>query len=97
MDEVVLVGILAVTCAFICGVAAHSKGRDGLAWMIAGLFLGPFAVLAIMIASNDESGQRRHALEQGNMKKCPYCAEIIQMTATKCRYCQSEVPRNDDY
>ena len=91
MDELVLVAVLAVVCSFICGVAAHHKGRSGLAWLVAGLLFGPFALLAILIVSRDVGGQRKAALERGEMKTCPMCAEIIQKAALKCRYCGADL------
>ena len=39
--------ILAGCCCAWAGAAADGKGHDSVGWCLAGLFLGPFALLAV--------------------------------------------------
>ena len=75
----------------ICGIAgamiASQKGRSAGAWAILCFLLGPLGVVLALVASRDEAGLEAQALESGDSRKCPHCAEIVKAEATKCRYC----------
>ena len=59
---------------------ASSKGRSAGAWALAGLLLGPIAILIVGFMT-----PQLDTLE--GSRKCPYCAELIAVEASVCHGC----------
>lgn len=80
----------------VLGVAAAAiasgKGRSGLGWFLIGFLLGPFGFLASLLVSGNQQKLDARALAAGQSKKCPFCAEVIKIEATVCRFCGKDLP-----
>jgi hypothetical protein len=78
------------------GVAAmlvmQNKGRSGCGGFALGFLLGPFGLIIALVLSSDQAVLEKSSLETGEMRKCPFCAEVIRKEARKCRYCGSDIP-----
>lgn len=68
----------------IASAIAHSKGRNSLGWFMAGLFVGPFALVVTFLAP---------VMRKGMFAACPSCREVIREDAATCRYCRTLVER----
>ena len=78
--------------SILVGAFADSKGRSGIGFFILSLLLSPLIgfLVALVSPTNIESLENQ-AIESGDMKKCPFCAEVIRREALVCRYCNKEV------
>lgn len=73
-------GLWIVTFVFgvIASVIAYSKGRNSLGWFLAGMFVGPFALVVTFLPP---------VARDGMFGSCPACREVIRAEAETCRFC----------
>jgi hypothetical protein len=86
MEFIVTVCLLGL----ITGAIAKNKGHSFGKWWFYGAALFIVALpMAIML--KPLPGITAAAADPSNLRKCPRCAELIQIEASICRFCNSEV------
>ena len=88
-------GIFAVWLAlcFIIGFVAGGKGRSAVGFFFLSLFLSPLVGgIAVMVAKPNSKIVEGQALSTGELKKCPYCAELVKAEAIVCKHCSRDLP-----
>ncbi len=75
--------IVALVFGVVSSIIAYSKGRNSLGWFIAGLLIGPFALVVAALPP---------VAREGQFKRCPGCAEIVLAEAVRCRHCGQAIP-----
>jgi hypothetical protein len=75
--------VVAVVFAIVASIAARAKGRNSLGWFLAGLVIGPFAMLVTILPMRPCPGMS---------KACIACGEVIREDAIVCRFCKRELP-----
>lgn len=85
--------LLWLALAFVAGVIADRKGRSGGWIFLLSLVVTPLIgiVIALVLQPN-RARLDKQAIDSGDLKRCPYCAELIQRAAVKCKHCGSDVP-----
>ena len=77
--------LIGLTFGLLAATAAHGKGRHPIAWFLAGILVGPFALVVAFLPLVPRAGITL---------ACPNCGEVIRAGASTCRHCgQLFVPR----
>ena len=88
--EFIIVWLL---CGLICTVIAGAKGRSSFGHFFIGVLFGPLGVILSLVMPKNTDRLEKLALNAGDLKKCPQCAEIVKSEAIKCKHCLSELPQ----
>jgi hypothetical protein len=80
-----------VALCWAVGEAARRRGRSQPNFTVLSFFITPLiGYLVLVIASPGWSGEANRG---GRLVRCPVCAEWIQPTAVKCRFCGAGIGR----
>ena len=66
---------------------AQSRGRSLVRWFFLGFLLGPIGFILLLFMPKTQTKKDEEALDRGELRKCPSCAELVKSEAVKCRHC----------
>lgn len=81
-----------LACAVLVGLWANKWGRSGAAWGLGAAIFSPMlAALFLAVAGQNVEGAEANRLAAGDLRRCPFCAELIKREARVCKHCARDI------
>ena len=82
-------------CGLVSSYLSNEKERNWLVRLIAGFQTELIGLILILLWPKDQKNLDQKALFDGELKKCPDCAELVKSEASKCRFCGADLDKNE--
>ena len=77
--------------SIVVGIWNQRRGNSFWAGFLISLVLSPLiGFLFVLFTKKNAKAIEDVELASGEMKRCPFCAELIKAEAKKCRFCGSD-------
>lgn len=89
-----ILGWLVLSC--LVANLAFQRGRNAAGFFVLSLLLSPLVGFLVVLAIGPNPAvleERR--LRDGEMRRCPFCAELVREQAAVCRHCGRDLARGD--
>jgi len=83
---------LMILLGLIPAMIAQKKGKNFISWWAYGTVLLIIALPHALLIKTDNKSVENQRIQDGDLKKCPYCAELVKKEAIVCRYCGKDIP-----
>lgn len=96
MGVLVFLLVVLVGLSLMVGIYANAKGRSAVGFFFLSMLTSPIVgIIVAMIVRPTQKVKESWAIESGENRKCPFCAELVKSEAIVCKHCGRDLPPQD--